>query len=239
VTGPKEDLWVDPLGFDPLKDGPPYLGDRMPRVAAVKKLSFEERSVLAADVVSPIQVAFNQWLAGSLDAYSNAPMAELAVVLAAIQVETRVHHTHHWMSKGSQAYGDHLLFDRAYNDTQSMIDGLAEKAVGTGSEALIRPVLQAQQELGLLTVLYSDVPEQPSPQLSIMLSLRAVLLVMDLIDWALESLDSKGILSNGVDNQLQGLSDQHETLVYLLKQRTKTASRVVRSSADPTLAWKV
>jgi DNA-binding ferritin-like protein len=204
------------------------------------KVTSQERVVLAADMVTSVQAAFSQWVVDSVASYGNAPMAELAVVLAAIQAETTIHHTHHWMSKGNQAYGDHLLFDRLYGDTQGMVDGLAEKAVGTGSEVLVQPLAQAQQVLGFLEVVYSDSTDQPDPQTSVFLSLRSALMVMDLIDWALESLDSKGELSNGVENQLQGLSDNHETFVYLLKQRTKTDpldSRVMLASAD-AMAWK-
>jgi len=123
------------------------------------------------------------------------------------------HLTTHWQVKGQPFYGDHLLFQRLYEGLAGEIDGTAEKIVGIyGSEAvgghdsidrahnvlkrwcdtedLFSRALQTEQEFQILVK-----------------SVR-------------ELLESKGHLSLGLDNFLQGLADTHETNLYLLQQRT-------------------
>jgi hypothetical protein len=50
-------------------------------------------------------------------------------------------------------------------------------------------------------------------------SMIAEMTFLKVIDHVMSSLDECGLLSNGIDNLLQGIADKHEGHVYLLKQR--------------------
>ena len=43
----------------------------------------------------------------------------------------------HWVSKGDPYYGDHLLFERLYNEVSGQIDSAAEKFIGLGDESIV------------------------------------------------------------------------------------------------------
>jgi len=232
---------IDPLNYDPVVHGPPYLpvsGDIRPMKTARLKVAVKamvERE--AASVGDEIEQLFQHFLAD----YGGAAPAELAVLLAALRAEAMIHQAHHWGTKGPQFYGDHLLYDRVYSDVFGMVDGLAERTVGAGQQVLVQPLLQIHHMSGFTQSFYRDAPVVPTPDEMAMLSLRAVLRFLVLLNLAYASLESKGALSHGTDNLLQGHADDHEQLVYLLKQRAsadevRTAS--VKLSPNDS-AWKV
>jgi len=230
---------IDPLNYDPVVHGPPYLpvsGDIRPMKTARLKVAVKamvERE--AASVGAEIEQLFQHFVAD----YGGAASAELAVLLAAMRAEAMIHQAHHWGTKGPNFYGDHLLFDRAYNEIFGMVDGLGERAVGSGQVVLVQPLLQVHHMSGFTQSFYRDAPVVPSPEEMAMLSLRAVLRFLVLLNLAYASLEAKGTLSHGTDNMLQGFADEHEKLVYLLKQRS---AEVRTAAVKPSLndsAWKV
>lgn len=212
-------IWTDPLSYDPMVDGPPYLpGQPGGKVASSKAEVRAWVKQAHAEVGQDLEVAFQHCLAE----YGNTPMSELAVLLAAIRAEGMIHQAHHWQTRGSSYYGDHLLFERVYGEVNGLVDGLAERAVGSGHHILVQPLLQMSQMAAFTKLLYSDAPVNPSPEEYVLLSFRAVLKSAVLLTMAYGSLQAKGILSNGTDNLLQDMADKQEGLIYLLKQRSKT-----------------
>ena len=215
-----EALWVDPLSYNYLKDGPPYL----PGIVGGKVASDAKAEVRAwvrqasAEVGGDVAIAFQHCVAE----YGGAPMSELAVLLACVRAEAMIHQAHHWQTRGSSYYGDHLLFERVYGEVNGAIDGLAERAVGSGHHVLVQPLMQMSHMVVFTKLFYSDAPVSPEPEEMPLLSLRALLKSMLLLQLAYESLQARGLLSNGTDNLLQDLADKQESLAYLLKQRTKT-----------------
>jgi DNA-binding ferritin-like protein len=131
-----------------------------------------------------------------------------------------MHQTHHWLSKGSSFYGDHQLFDRLYTDTLPMIDSLAERCVGFGGEVLIGAVRQAETMTTILGALAS--PEGSSPDGMVLSSLKGVEAFLEYYATCYAALESRGQLSSGTDNLLQGIADKSEEFVYLLKQRSSS-----------------
>jgi hypothetical protein len=218
-------LWHDPLTYDHMRHGPPYLPEMSVRMA-----SLPPTVRVGVDQESD---ALHQTWQKILDSVGNAPMCELAILLAFLKAEAWVHQAHHWQTRGCSYYGDHLLFERLYNDANGMVDGLAEKAVGTGSRMLVQPVEQAESMLAVVRCLCGDGPADPSAEEFGWISLRAVLRFLAVERMVYESLESKGQLSHGIDNMLQGIADKHEEFVYLLKQRTSSKTA---STPDP---WKV
>lgn len=231
---------IDPLNYNPVLHGPPYIPvnqDIRPMKTAryktaVKALIDRE----AASVGQEIEQLFNHFLAD----YGGAPASELAVLLAALRAEAMVHQAHHWGTKGPQYYGDHLLYDRVYSDVFGMVDGLAERAVGSGLVVLVQPLLQVHHMSGFMKSFYRDAPVVPTPEDMALLSLRAVLRFLVLLNTAYAAMEAKGGLSHGTDNLLQGLADDHEKLVYLLKQRSSADEvRTASTKRSPNdLAWK-
>ena len=231
---------IDPVNYDPVVHGPPYIPTReiaLPMKTArlktaVKALVDRE----AASVGQEIGQIFQHFLTD----YGGAAPAELAVLLAALRAEGMIHQAHHWGTKGPLFYGDHLMYDRVYSDVFGMVDGLAERAVGAGQQVLVQPLLQVHHMSGFVKSFYRDAPVVPNPEEMAMLSLRAVLRFLVLLNLAYASLESKGALSHGTDNLLQGYADGHEQLVYLLKQRSSADEVRTASTKRPAndLAWK-
>lgn len=192
-------MWHDPTQYDPVRHGPPYLPARL----GSKAKAGARR--IASTKVEP-KVA--RRLMGSA--------APLSAVLAVLRAASFLHQTHHWQTQGPSYYADHLLFDRLYNDSQSFIDQVAERAVGLGHSDLVNPVAQVQQLAQIISVVGGS---DGSPTQLVETSLRMESLVLAVIDEVVNVLRGSEALTNGTDNLLQGAADLHETFVYLLQQR--------------------
>lgn len=147
------------------------------------------------------------------------PYAELSVLLVHLRYLNIMHHSHHWTCKGDSFYGDHQLFQRLYEATESEIDSIGERAVGLGMTDNVNLFLQNAQ-LQRLTEGYNMLSTIPQSTELAHRSLAAEKNFLVFVALAAERLREQGLLSRGLDNMLQGIEDQHETHVYLLKQRT-------------------
>lgn len=209
-------IWHDPTAYDHMQVGPPYLPD-----TKRAKIGAASDTTLAAqfgtlDLLGPQR---DQMIALMVDAYE-APMAELAALLACLRAAAQLHQTNHWRIKGAAFYADHQLFDRLYKDSLPMIDQVAERAVGQGSQRLVNPTIQAGQVFSLVTFFSGGLDTaEPGPQECVGMSLDAEKATIQFIDTVYKRLQSKGQLSSGTDNLLQGVADKHEEFVYLLQQR--------------------
>ena len=194
-------LWVDPLAFDAVENGPPYLPEP------------SGRTVMAS----------NGDLLGTLSSYlDDAPMWELGALVGVLRAASVVHQSHHWQTYGHSYYGDHLLFDRLYNDSLGFIDSVAERSVGTGGRDLVNPKVQAN--LVQIMVHFWCHPGRENPRSMVDVSLYVERCVLECLKSAKERLSSQGALSEGTDNLLQGVADKHEEFVYLLQQRVQEGS---------------
>lgn len=185
-------VWFDPTVYDAVRHGPPYLPETRAKVAG--------------------EVNVGQMLASYADQYG--PLGWLAALLGAMRSVALVHQTHHWQTSGQSFYGDHLLFERLYNDSLPFIDQVAERAVGLGTIDLVDPVKQASQIARCVDMCCAGYVGS-LPSLSLLLEEHLV----EAIRLARASLEANGLLTDGTDNLLQGLADKHEEFVYLLKQR--------------------
>lgn len=144
---------------------------------------------------------------------------ELSVLLVHLRFLAFVHQTHHWISKGDNFYGDHLLFDRIYTKTLEDIDALAEKSIGLGNADSVTITLQVQQ-LMRLTSGYGMTSTIPQPSELAKRSMAAEVNFIKTTEIAAQALKESGRLSRGLDNLLAGILDTHEGHIYLLKQRS-------------------
>jgi len=203
MSDSKHAIWVDPLTYDLSSNGPPYLPEVGLRTASAGDLS----------------------ILGGLVAAFDEPMAELGAVVSLLRAASIVHQSHHWQTRGGNFYGDHLLFDRLYTDSLGFIDQVAERAVGSGSRNLVCPKTQLRLASGLVQ-LWCSHSEEPTSFDMVTVSLAVEQCVVACLKDARGSLESKGQLTDGTDNLLQGVSDKHEEFLYLLQQRQggRTAS---------------
>ena len=199
-------IWQDPSSYDPLFHGPPYLpgmGVRGDRTASSKVVTGT--------------------LAGM----------RLPAILVFLRALTLIHHSHHWLTKGGDFYGDHLLFERLYTETLEEVDQVGERAIGTGSPiAYLTPTAQAKQMAYLVSSLCNapltdSMHIDEGPNNLVRVSLEAEKKFIGCLERVTAQMETEGALSRGVDDLLAGIQDQHESHVYLLGQR------------DQTTAWKL
>jgi len=195
-------IWTDPLAYDFRRNGPPYL----PETDGVRTASLSGGDMSHESFFSELVAAFN------------VPMAELGAVVSLLRAASIVHQSHHWQTRGGNFYGDHLLFDRIYNESLPLIDSVAERAVGSGSRDLVCPKTQTRLAADL-TEIWCDSAEEPTSFDMVAISFKVEQCVVSCLKTAREALEAKGQLSDGTDNLLQGVSDKHEEFLYLLQQR--------------------
>jgi len=141
---------------------------------------------------------------------------ELGALVAVLRTASMVHQSHHWQTSGPSYYGDHLLFERLYNDSQPFIDQVAERTIGSGgSPDLLCPKVQAE----LLDKITDQCPSVSNAASMVNCSLGIERYVLNCVNDTRVALENKGQLSNGTDNLLQGIADKHEQFIYLLQQR--------------------
>lgn len=198
-----EVVWHDPTKYDPARHGPPYLPVR---------LASDAKAVARKVASSHVDARVARRIIGST--------TPLGAVLTVLRTAAFLHQTHHWQTSGPSYYGDHLLFDRLYKDSQPYIDQVAERAVGLGSAALVAPARQAQQITHIVGMVASPTTGAGS---LVDASLKVESLVLSVVDEALSVLTASDSLTPGVDNLLQGVADLHETFVYLLQQRFRVS----------------
>jgi DNA-binding ferritin-like protein len=151
--------------------------------------------------------------------WSGRSLAEVSTLLGFLMFANQLHHTHHWVCKGSPSYGDHLLFQRLYEGIQDEIDGLGEKVVGLGSVDNVDMPLLVQQVGKWTSLLAQPTSTIQSPGELARKSLEVEMLFLKFADMTAMMLKEAGILTRGLDNLLAGLQDSHESHVFLLKQR--------------------
>jgi DNA-binding ferritin-like protein len=241
-------VWHDPTTYDHLRMGPPYLPDASTLKAVGRPKqgsngipdsdSLAEVKALIAKEAADEEVA--SVLAHFLLDYGQQSFGELAALLACMRAVNLVHQTHHWQTRGPQFYGDHLMFERLYNETLEMIDTLAERTVGSGTPSLVNPVIQSTHVLLIIKSLYNGAPMEATPDQCALLSLKGVLRSLVLLQLVYGVLEKKQMLSHGTDNMLQGIADKQEDFVYLLKQRVGGDARLASQPkvARDASAWK-
>lgn len=127
----------------------------------------------------------------------------------------------HWATSGNTSYGDHLLYERIYNEITEEIDALAEKAVGFCGPHAVDSHIHGK----LVGEMICAYPSPSRANESTMIASTGLAIVSDYIETVNETyktLKSQGTLSMGLDDYLMALVSKLESHVYLLKQRVRT-----------------
>lgn len=144
-------------------------------------------------------------------------------VLYTLQALERNDHSAHLQAKGATSYSDHLLFERLYKSVQDEIDGMSEKMVAAFGPEVVDAAARAADVVRLLQGWETSSPDAPLTRaLAAELELQA----------ALTEVLKQSDVPQGWQNFLQGVSDSHETALYLLKQRLQPGV-VMKSDGTP------
>lgn len=159
-------------------------------------------------------------------AFGAGPAAPLATLVSALRAIYQLHQSHHWLSKGANYYGDHLLYQRLYEAVLPEIDSVAERTVGNGGARAMDAITQAKQTTHFLEI-FSEPSDAPYEVLGQRVdlneiaarSLQAELVLVGLID----DVEASPGITAGTRNLLEGIADTHEGHIYLLQQRLSRA----------------
>jgi DNA-binding ferritin-like protein len=144
-----------------------------------------------------------------------APLAGFLAVTEALQM---LAHSHHWQTKGENFYGDHLLYQRLYQDVQAEIDLVGEKLIGVSQDVGLTNYFKRVKamEMFLKTVTHSDQPY-------IVVTHDAELAYVRMGGELMDQLEQAGLLTRGLEQMLGNILDKHEEHIYLLEQRVKAS----------------
>jgi DNA-binding ferritin-like protein len=121
-----------------------------------------------------------------------------------------VHQQHHWVCKGSNFYGSHLLFERIYKSAAEDSDLASEKLIGLFGTEVLDLHMQAQMIGKTLESFSSGDP--------IGTSLEVEKKFLDFSEKFYRILKQEDEMSLGLDDMIMSISSNREGAVYLLKQ---------------------
>jgi DNA-binding ferritin-like protein len=134
----------------------------------------------------------------------------LKTIMAYLEMSYLFYQSAHWQTKGSDFYGDHLLFQRLYEGIRDEIDTVGEKMVGVyGPEHV-----DVHRRLSNLSILSDFLDLQYIQKEYVNTGLVMEKKLLDLLQEA-----DKSTFSAGVKDLLAGIANTHEGHMYLLQQR--------------------
>jgi DNA-binding ferritin-like protein len=122
-----------------------------------------------------------------------------------------IHHCH-LTTRGDNFYGSHLLFSKIYTQIVEDIDTAAEKFIGLFGINALDFALQ-QEFISKLLAKYQAKSEE---QFQLALAIEEDFLAFS--EQAYKLFDEEGVLTLGLDNDLQSISSHSEQAMYLLQQ---------------------
>lgn len=135
-----------------------------------------------------------------------------ALYVASLKALALIHQHNHWTTKGVAFYGDHLLFERLYNDTLKLLDLAAEKFVGLFGDGVLAYDIQTTLLAKVLSK-YSNLEGSP-----VQMSLEVVRDFIKFSKEAYNCFEEEGKMTLGLDDMIMEISSKSEEFVYLLQQ---------------------
>ena len=140
----------------------------------------------------------------------------LSTYVAFLRVMYLVHQKNHW---DALRYGDHLLFQRIYEDVGTLADDAAERVIGLCGKLADVPMDGFIKE-------FSHKEDTLTSTLESSLSIEKAFL--DLNKKTYEALKEKNMMTLGLDDMIMAQASESEVHVYLLQQALKGTD--IRSS---------
>jgi DNA-binding ferritin-like protein len=132
--------------------------------------------------------------------------------IATLKAMSLVFQHSHWTTKGPPFYGDHLLFERLYNDALKLLDMAAEKYIGVFGDQSLDYDLQTKLLAGILSK-FSKLEGSPIP-----MCLAVVKSFLGLSEQASKLFEDDSLMTLGLADMLGAISDKCEEFAYLLQQ---------------------
>lgn len=148
---------------------------------------------------------------------SHDPGKLMATYLAFLRALSLISTNNHWQCQGPNFYGNHLLFERIYNDLIKLSDSAAERTVGLFGVELIDLEKQLPA-IHKLTDKYSYTKFSGEENPYIMSSLEATKDFLKFSKNVYKAIKDSDDMTLGLDNLIMSISDKCEEHVYLLKQ---------------------
>lgn len=142
----------------------------------------------------------------------------LGLYVASLRAISIIHQQNHWLSKGENSYGNHLLFERVYTSATEDLDLAAEKIIGVYGESCLAYELQTEL-LGRVLSKYKNLSTDRVTQ--------SVSVEKEFLKFSQQVYDglSDGSLGEsmtlGVDDMIMAIASNRETAIYLLNQSKK------------------
>lgn len=138
-------------------------------------------------------------------------LEQLKELLAALRAAYMTYRTAHWQASGDAYYGDHLMLQRIYEESEKHIDQIGERVVGYYGASSVDLADQTERVEHWM----QRFSKEGDP---IRASLVAAEDVRDMIAKVYGTLEKQGELSLGIDDLLMSISNEKDSHVYLLQQ---------------------
>lgn len=135
--------------------------------------------------------------------------------LATLRAIYFVHQQSHWLTKGNNFYGNHLLFQRLYESAQENADLAAEKFLGLMGEDGLNLAFQ-NELLNKILKRYEGMNDKPA-EMSLAIEKEFLKLSKD----AYDGFESESVMTLGLDDMILAIASKREESVYLLQQALK------------------
>lgn len=129
--------------------------------------------------------------------------------IAMLRLVNLIHQHGHWKCKGPEFYGNHLLFERLYDNSSARVDVAAEKLIGLYGNGSLKHDTQTKL-INKMNKYTSD----DHIQNSIDAEKTFITIAEDLYNRVKEI----GEMTLGLDDMIMAQSSEAETSVYLLEQ---------------------
>jgi len=141
------------------------------------------------------------------------PPDQLLDLHAALRAAYQTYRDSHWRVKGNDYYGNHLLLQRLYTETEPMIDALGERITGLYGDGWLEGC--AGHVHIEWTKDHAEAFLQADPMQS---ALEAAQVLHEIYPAAYEELKHRGELTLGLDDLLMAQQNTVESHLYLLQQ---------------------
>lgn len=174
--------------------------------AKIKKIAneYELRKKLAVMKASPKQV--------------NISVEDMQDLFAVLRANVIFLQYAHWVTKSDTYYGDHILYERLYDESNEELDDFAEKIIPFAGEDSVDPIVVIQKTHQVLSD-YSEATKDKEALSKIALNMEQR--VLQGLEEVYKSLEDSDELTMGFDDLLQAMHNLHESHIYLLGQRVK------------------
>jgi len=140
--------------------------------------------------------------------------------LACLKLNLSYTQAAHWVSKGDSSYGDHLLYERLYDEDVEEIDKYAEKFIPMTGEEAVNPANVLSVAADRMSKVANFSAGMSGEELAEGV-LRCEKYVLAELEKLHESLKNTNDMTLGLEDLLPEMHSLHESHVYLVSQRMK------------------